>query len=238
MRIMLLVVILTACPILNLIAQQVDYKKIILPDDALNVSFEERLVQLAWKNNPASHIAGEEVLLSREEFKIKRSEWSSLLGVTGNLNEFNVKAITETGAGEDGGNLFFPRYNFFIRLPLSLLVENPHQKNAARAKVRISEDKQNLLKLEMRTTVLKLYSEYKKTELIRNIRKETMADEESNYLLAEQKFKNGDILIEEYIKAQRSRNDLKIQLALAENDFLKAKLDLEQVIGVKIEDVK
>lgn len=236
MRTILLVMIWTACPILTVSAQQIDYKKIILPDDARNVSFEERLVQLAWKNNPASHIAGEEVLLSREEYKIKRSEWSSLLGVTGNLNEFNIKAITNTE--ETTGNLFFPRYNFFLRLPLSLLVENPHQKNAARAKVRISEDRQNLLKLEIRNTVLKLYSEYKKTELIRNIRKESMADEESNYLLVEQRFKSGDAIIEEYIRAQRSRNDLKIQLALAENDFLKAKLDLEEVIGIKIEDVK
>lgn len=224
------------CPIL-LSAQAIDYKKIILPDDATNVTFEEKLVQLAWRNNPSSHIAQEEVTVSREEFKITRSEWSTLLGVTGNLNEFNIKALTNTDEDGTGGNLFFPRYNVFLRIPLSYLVTTPHQKYAARARVRMSEEKVNLLKLEMRKTVLKLYNEYKKAELIRSIRKETMADEESNYLLVEQKFKNGDALIEDYIKAQRSRNDLKIQLAYAENEFQSAKLDLEEVIGMKIEDV-
>lgn len=236
MRTLMIVLICVVCFVFGTAAQSVDYKKIILPDDALDITFEERLVQLAWKNNPSSHIAAEELLISREEFKIKRSEWASLAGVSGNLNEFNVKAITNPN--DNGGNLFFPRYNFFIRLPLSLLVENPHQKVAAKAKVRVSENKQNLLKLEIRKTVLKLYSEYKKAELIKNIRQESMADEESNYLLIEQKFKNGDALIEDYIKAQKSRNESKIQVAQAENDFLKAKYDLEEIIGVRIEDVK
>ena len=42
---------------LAVFAQRVDYNKIILPVGATDISFEERLVQLAWQNNPASHIA-------------------------------------------------------------------------------------------------------------------------------------------------------------------------------------
>lgn len=236
MRKLLLILLWIACPVLMLSAQNVDYNKIILPDEAANVSFEERLVQLAWRNNPASKIAAEEVVLNHEELRIKRAEWSSMLGVTGNLNEFNVRDITETNS--DNGNLFFPRYNFFIQLPLSLLVENPHEKRAAISRVRVSEQKVNLLKLELRTRVLKLYSEYKKMELIWIIKKQSMADEESNYLLIEQKFKNGDTSVEEYMRAQRGRNDIKIQLAIAENDFQKARLDLEEVIGIPIQDAK
>lgn len=222
---------------LALLAQNIDYKKIILPDDASNVTFEEKLVQLAWKNNPSTTIAREEYVISREEFKIKRAEWSTLFGMTGNLNEFNIREFA--GASEaTGGNQFFPRYNVYLRLPFSLLVENPHQKNAFRSRIKVAESKVNLMKLEIRNTVLKLYSEYKKAEAILIIKRQSVADEESNYLLVEEKFKNGDASVEEYIQAQRIRNDMKIQLVVAENDFRQAKLDVEQVIGVELDDVK
>lgn len=228
--------ILAAWPLATLLGQSIDYNRIVLPEHAANVSFEERLVQLAWSNNPASHIALEEVITSEEEFKVQRSQWSSMMGVTGNLNEFNVKALSESDAAE--GNLFFPRYNFFVQLPLSLIVEKPHQKKAARSRLRASQHRVNLLKLELRSRVLKLYSEYKKSEVIWTIRRQTTADEESNYLLVEQKFKSGDAPVEEYIQAQRGLNDSKIQLAIAENDYKKAKIDLEEVIGIPLEEVK
>ena len=40
------------------------------------------------------------------------------------------------------------------------------------------------------------------------------------------------------MKAQHGRNDTKIQLAMAENDFRKAKLDIEEIIGMRLEDVR
>jgi outer membrane protein TolC len=234
MKILQFLFIWAACPIM-MYGQRIDYKRIILPDGAVN-SFEERLVQLAWKNHPSSQIANDEYLISIEEFKIQKAQWSTRLGVSGNLNEFNLKAFTN--ANEDNGNLFFPRYNFYLNFPLSSLVESPHKKRAARSKVRISENHVNMLKLEMRLTVLKLYSEYKTAELILRIKQQSIADEESNYLLIEQKYKNGDADVENYIMAQRSRNDVKIQLVEAENDFQISKLNLEQIIGMRLEDVQ
>lgn len=236
MKKLALAVSILALPFLNAWGQSVDYKKIVLPDEAANVSFEERLVQLAWKNNPSSQIVQEEVVQAQEEFKGKRAEWTQLMGVTGNLNEFNVKALGESSSDE--GNLFFPRYNFFVQVPLSLLFEKPHQKKAARSRVVASEHKVNLLKLELRARVLKLYSDYKKNEVIYLMKKQWSADEESNYKLIEQQFQNGNAPMEDYIRAQKSRNEIKLQLVLAENDLAKAKIDLEEVIGVRLEDVK
>jgi len=222
---------------LTVIAQTVDYNMIILPNNAQNISFEEKLVQLAWNNNPVSQITKAGVDLANSESKAAlRTRWSQNIGVAGNLNEFNIKAFTESG--ENQGNLFFPRYNFYIQLPLSLLVGSPHEKKAAQTRINMAEERVNLTKLELRASVLRLYSDFKKAEIVWIIRKQSMSDEESNYLLAEQRFKNGDATIEEYAKAQRSRNDQQIQLAFAENEYVKAKINLEEVIGVKLEDIK
>jgi outer membrane protein TolC len=220
-----------------LLGQPIDYNIIILPEGTSNVTFEERLVQLAWKNNPLTHIANGEVNIAQEDAKVIGSDWATRFGVVGNLNEFNIKEFTNSGQANNP-NQFFPRYNVYVQLPLSLIVQAPHQKRAARYRISAAEEKVNLLKLEIRSRVLKLYSEYKKAEIIWLIRKQSMADDDSNFLLIEQKFKNGDATIDEYIRAQRTKNDMRIQLAITENEFKKAKFDIEEVIGVKLEDVK
>ncbi len=235
MRTLLLVIISLVYPIAKSAGQSVDYNKIILPDNAANVSFEERLVQLAWQNNPASKIADQGVQQAYEEGRVATTAWSTLVGVTGNLNEFSIKRFTDPNAP---ANQFYPRYNFFVQLPLSLIAQNPHIKKAARARVSVAQNNVNLTKLSLRATVLKLYSEYKKAELVLLVRKQSSSDDESNYLLVEQKFKNGELMVDDYMRAQRGRNDLKIQLAIADNDFKKAKLDVEEIIGMRLEDVR
>src|SRR5258708_60474 len=203
----LLVAMCLHCSVLAAVGQTVDYNKIILPEGATNINFEERLVQIAWRNNPLSHIVDQGVEQAIEDGKVATTQWSTYTGVTGNLNEFSIKRFTDPSATP---NQFYPRYNLFIQLPLALIVQNPHIKRSARAKVTIAESQVNLAKLALRARVLKLYSEYKKVELVLLIRKQTASDDESNYLLVEQKFKNGELLVDEYMRAQRGRNDLKI----------------------------
>lgn len=45
-------------------AQEVDYSKIIYPDSVEVPNFEERLVQLAWKNTPANRTYESEVYIA------------------------------------------------------------------------------------------------------------------------------------------------------------------------------
>jgi len=216
--------------------QTVDYKKIILPDDASNTSFEERLVQLAWRNLSESHLATEGLTQSREEGKVAGNQWTNMFGVQGNLNEFSIKQFTNRDQAQ--ANQFFPRYNFYLQLPLSTILQLPHTKRAADSKTRQAEERVNLMKPDIRNRVLKLYSDYKTAETIVNLRKQTVDDEDSNYLLIEQRFKNGEASVEDYLAAQRNRNELRVELAQAQNVLQKAKLDLEAMIGVKLEDVR
>ena len=219
-------------------AQRIDYKKIILPEGATDVSFEERLVQLAWQNNPAALMAEKEVDVAGYDARVVGARWSSILGAQGNLNEFTIKQLTNTGNNDVSNNQFYPRYNFYLSVPLSLFFELPNAKKSANAKVDVARERVNLLKLDIRARVLKLYNEFKKNEMIWNIRKESMADEESNFMLIEQKFRNGEIPVDEYMRAQKSRSDQKIQNILSENEYLRSKLDLEAVIGMKIEEIR
>lgn len=229
-----LIVLVTIIP--RAFTQQVDYNKIILPDEAANISFEEKLVQLAWRNNPTSAMVQGEAKVAQYESKAAGGKWLGLVGVQGNLNEFTIKRFT--GSSDNNNNQFYPRYNIYVNLPLSTFTDLGNAKKVARQRVSITQEKVNLTKLDLRATVLKLYSEYRKNEDILNIYKEAMEDEESTYLVIEQKFKNGQVSVEDYMRSQKSRNDQRIQLRIAENEYRKSKLDLEAVIGVRLEDVR
>jgi len=229
--------LLMLMPLSIIFAQQVDYNKIILPDGSSNISIEERLVQLAWKNNPLSEMANQDILTAEFNFKVSKTSWTDQLGATFNLNEFTIQRFNPNYDPATVALNNFPRYNIYLRLPMSTFFQQPHQRKAAQSRVEFSKEKLNLLKLEIRARVLRLYSEFKKNELIYGIRRDALADEESNYLLIEEKFRNGNISLEEYTRGQKGRNDMRIQSALAENLYNQSKIDLEEVIGVRLEDV-
>lgn len=227
-------VLLILLPLVSL-CQRVDYNKIILPVGATDISFEERLVQLAWQNNPASHIVQKDVVAANHEVKAIGAQWSRQIGVMANINEYSLENFDNPTF--EGTN-FYPGYNVFFTLPLSTFFERPHARRAAVERYEASQDRVNQLKLSLRAEVLKLYNEFKKDETIWGIRRDALADEESNYLLLEEKFKNGTATVEEYLQSQKSRNDHRIQVIEAETEYLKTKLDLEALIGVRLEEVK
>jgi outer membrane protein TolC len=218
------------------VAQQVDYNKIILPPGAQNISYEERLVQLAWQNNPASQIARNDAVAAGHELKALNAQWLRQFGVTANVNKYSLDEFK----GEDSDEVFnfYPAYNVFFTLPLSTFFEGPHLKKAAQQRVVASEERINQLKLNLRAEVLKRYNEYKMNETIRNIRKEALDNEESNFLVVEEKFKNGTATVESYQQVVKFRNELRIQSAEAETALIQSKLDLEALIGIKLEEVK
>jgi len=215
-------------------AQQIDYKKIILPDAITNVTIEERLVQLAWRNNPEAKIAQHDVKAAQYDVKVAASRWTSLLGAQGNLNEFTIKQLSGTSTGTVN---FYPRYNVYLNVPLSAFFDFPNTKKAARERMNIKEEQSNLLKLDIRARVLKLYSDYRKNETVWRIRKEELDDFKLRVNTIEQKFSDGSATLEEYVTAQRLYREVQVDEATAKSDFDKSKLDLEQIIGVKLEEV-
>ncbi|HNT50844.1 MAG TPA: hypothetical protein PKK67_09670, partial [Cyclobacteriaceae bacterium] len=53
-----------------MLAQSVDYNKIILPGNVTNIEFEEKLVQLAWKNHPSNQLLYNNLQVAKHETKI------------------------------------------------------------------------------------------------------------------------------------------------------------------------
>jgi len=219
-----------------LLAQTVDYNKIILPESSQVSEFEEKLVQLAWRNHPSNEALRREVNIAAYDVKQSNASWLENIRVSGNLNQFNLDKRAD--ALSDYRSSFYPLYNFGVTVTLGTFFTTPYTIKKSREALVISQANVNNQKLMVRNAVLKLYNEYLMRERVLKLRSQALLDNETAHKLAEQRFRRGEITFETYSTSQTAYNDAMVAHLEAERDFKNAKLDIEQWIGMRLEDVR
>lgn len=217
-----------------LFAQNVDYNKVILPESSQSSEFEERLVQLAWRNHPSNEVLRRQVNMAGYDVKQSNTAWLDNIHVSGNLNEFTLNKASDPW----GRAAFFPKYNIGATISLGTFFNTPYNIKKNREALIISQANLNAQKLAVRNEVLKLYNEYLMLERVYKLQSQTLLDNETAHKLAEQRFKRGEVDFETYSASLASYNDVMIGQLQAERDYKNAKLDLEQWIGMRLEDVR
>jgi outer membrane protein TolC len=220
-------------------AQNVDYNKIILPDNAHTTEFAEKLVQLAWKNHPANDVLKREVTVASYDVKKNSVAWLDIFHIQGNVNEFNLNPNTDfvTNNGLPRSS-FYPKYNVRAEISLGMFFTIPYTTKQSRERVAIAQSNVNVRKLEVRNLVMKSYNEYQLREKVYKITSQLVLDNETSHKLVEQKFKSGEATFEVYSTSLSNFSQITINQLQAERDYKNAKLDLEQLIGMKLEDVR
>jgi outer membrane protein TolC len=228
--------LLIASPVL---AQNVDYNKIILPDNAHTTEFAEKLVQLAWKNHPANEVLRREVNVANFDVKKNSVAWLDIIHIQGNVNEFvlnpNSDFTTQQGFERSA---FYPKYNIRGDISLGMFFTIPYNTKQSRERLVIAQSNVNVRKLEVRNLVMKSYNEYQLREKVYKITSQLVLDNETSHKLVEQKFKSGEATFEVYSTSLSNFSQMTINQLQAERDYKNAKLDLEQLIGMKLEDVR
>ena len=217
------------------IGQNVDYNKIILPANASNVDIGERLVQLAWKNHPSNRAAENELMAAKYNISKAKGEWLDIFRIQGNINEFNVHPQKDINGNPVPS--FFPRYNFGALISLGMFAKVPAEVKRTKALAKVAANNVDEQKLRLRQEVLQSYNNYLKYQQILKIRNKALEDATNAHTLIEQKFRQGDETFEHYTSSSGALDVIRINKITAETDFLNGKLELEQMIGVKLEEV-
>jgi outer membrane protein TolC len=217
------------------LAQSVDYNKIILPSNLANLEFEEKLVQLAWKNHPSNQLLYNNLQIAKHDTKIASSEWLNTIRITGNLNEFT---IDQSGDPADNRAQFFPRYNFGLQIPLGIFSGTSNQVKKGRQLEQVAQHTLDAQKLAVRSQVLTTYNTYLMYREIFNLRSQELEEATASFVLLEQRFKSGEEKYDRYSAGLSTLNKVKIDRVMAQTDYSNSKLALEELIGLKLEDVK
>lgn len=213
--------------------QSVDYNTIILPDGASEISFAEKLVRLAWKNNPANRILEREKTISEYEVKQARWSWLDEFRIQGNVNEFVLNDNADVGNRAD----FFPKYNITGQVKLGFFVDVPLETKKKKEEYYIAQSNIDLQKIGLRAEVLKRYENYLMNRELLKVQTEATEDLFATYSIVEQNFKNGQATLEEYNIMLDRYNTQKIRKITAQGNFNRSKIEVEEMIGVKLEDV-
>lgn len=214
-------------------AQTVDYNKIIIPSQVSELDIKERLVQLAWSNNPENRIAENEVLIAKKQVALASSDWLGTIRFSGNVNEFVLNPDADT----DGRGAFYPKYNIGMSIPLNIFMAIPNKTSQARIVHDNQIENLKARKLHIRAEVLRLYANYKRDMELYKLQTNMTEEAYSNYMLSEQQFKNGEIPIEDYSSTSKSYFSELAAKIRAETTLEISKINLEEIIGVNLESV-
>ncbi len=217
----------------SLTGQSIDYNKIILPSNVANIEFEEKLVQLAWKNHPSNQLLSNNLQVAKHDTKIAASEWLNTIRITGNLNEFTIDQSDPNDRAQ-----FFPRYNFGVQIPLGIFSGTSNQVKKGRQLEQVAQHNIDAQKLAVRAQVLMYYNNYLMYREILNLKSQELEEATSSFVLLEQRFKSGEEKYDRYSAGLSALNKVKIDRVQAQTNYLNAKLELEQLIGIKLEEVK
>lgn len=210
--------------------QQIDYNKIIIPEEILVDDLGERLVQLAWKNNPSNLAVIKDNEIAQVVLVQQKWSWLNQITVAGNLNEFTVNPNPDN-------NILFPRYNFGVSIPIGIVVSNPTNTKIARRELEKSELAIKQQKLLIRNQVLSAYQDYLMYEQIYRFKSDLTEDVYADFLAVEQKFEDGEVTLEVYKATSKiyiSQLEAKV---MAKNQLESAKLAIELLIGVNLEEI-
>lgn len=216
-----------------LLSQKVDYNTIILPADAKGIEFEEKLVRLAWQNHPSNTMLENQLNIADTEIKLAKRNWLNRFNVTGNLNEFTINPNTLRDVP-----VFFPRYNISATLSLGMFINEPLQVRVRKDEREIALKTIDSKKLALRAEVLRKYQTYLTNEALYELRQKAVNESATAVSLLEQGVKKGERSLQEFDRATGDLNSLRALAIIAEGEYKLAKIDLEELIGVKLEDVR
>jgi outer membrane protein TolC len=223
--------LLFLAPFLSM-AQSIDYNKIIVTEQISAISFEEKLVQLAWRNHPSNKVVTQKVELAQSMRSKARWSWLDNIYVEGNYNEFTGKDEIDPLARS-----FYPQYNVGVRLPLSTFVQTPLNAQIANDQVLISEFDVNTKKLEVRETVLLAVERLKERFKVVKLRERIQEDYFLMFQSSEKKFKAGEITLETYRGTSQAYYMKEEEIIEARSIFNQQRIALEAMIGVELKDV-
>lgn len=216
---------------INLFGQNSHIDQLIKKYD--NNEFREKLVDKALINFPDFLIEEQNEIIANHELSLVKHDILNKITVSGNLNE---SAINPPDANVTT-NVYYPRYNIGVVIPLGLFSIRKHAIKIAEKKQLISHLNVEQATLQVKREVLTVLNDYLLALRVFGLRNEITEDANTNHTTMQEKYENGEISSVEY------NNEAKIykleteKQMIAKTEADNKKLELEMWIGISLEDL-
>ena len=209
-----------------------------VPDSATSSSMglQDRLVELALQN-PDLEIADHNIKIAKYNLSAAKGWWAENFSFSFNANEYSLKNIGKGASSSGSYYSFYPLYNMGINIPIGGIFSRPQAVKAAREKVAIAENQKAISYREIKSATLTAYQNYLSNKELYTVESQLAESAYSDYLQSKEKFRLGEISVNDYnLSVDRYQSSLKARIT-AENSFNISKIQLEALIGVPISSV-
>lgn len=194
----------------------------------------ERLVAMAYENARLSSV---ENTAASAEYEWRRSKTAILnnIVVAGNLNEISLK---QSGGSADPlkQSTQYPRYNIGVVLPLGIFINNGKTTKANYYRYEAMVDQINMEKQSIRREIQVAYDNYVLAKQLLILQDEVLSDAELLRKSQEERFRNEEISLEAYLASNKAFNLERVKKLNLQHEVTVLAAQLEQLIGMKIED--
>jgi outer membrane protein TolC len=220
----LLGLLLVSC----LFTQRLRAQESLIPD--ISYPYLEKLIAVAKKNYPEIKLRQAQVNLARAAYHQANVSW---------LDAFTASYIYSP---KSSLNLIQPTifngYQLSISINVGQFLAKPFASRGARESVRIAEYQQQEYNLSIEANVKRLYFQYLAAQADLRLRAGAIIDGQTAVKQLKYSFQKGETTFQIYNEALTSlyqQGGFKVTAELA---MLTAKTNLEEVLGVKLEEVK
>ena len=215
------------------------YARNLYRDTTVRVDIRERLVQLALQN-PTYEIADHGVNVANYSLRQAKSLPLGLFSAAGNINEFTIHTPKQKDAqgNEVAIPQYFPRYNFGVGIPFDIVSRAKNTTKIARENLYIAQATRNDKFRQIRAEVLTKYEDYLLSKQMVEFQSQITQNEYGTYKRTEKDYQDNLIKLDEVDKTYKNWVSEQIKSIALQRNLNVAKIDLERLIGVKIEDVE
>lgn len=197
---------------------------------SLNDSIAEKLSLLAMYNKKIT-VSDKAIAVSQQEVDKSKAMWFNNLAFNSNFNEFT---INNTLQGQQ--NIFFPRYNINLNLPLGFFLTRPKEVRIAKYNLEKSVATKDMELEEIRQSIKIHYQLYLSNKYFLALHESMLQDQKILLDKVEASFENNQIDLEAFISATKSFNDILVKKINLIKDLNSSKFQLENLLGMKLEE--
>jgi|SRR5450432_165316 len=206
------------------------------PSDSTRLpDIRERLVQLALQN-PSYEIADHAALAASYQVRIAKSAYLGLFSAAGNINEFTINP--PVSANGTTIPVYYPKYNFAVNIPFDIFTRTTNTVRIAKETMYMANAAKNEKFREIKADVLTKYENYLLAKQLVDFQGKLTQNEYSTLKRAESDFAENLIKLDDLEKAQKNYINQQVQSLTLQKDLNITKIELEKLIGVRIEDVE
>ena len=174
-------------------------------------------------------------LAASYQVKIAQSGYLGLLAAQGNINEYTVNPPRYNNQTIP---FYYPKYNLGINIPFNVFTIVPNTTKIAKEKYYIAAAEKNEKFREIRADVLTKYENYLLARQLVELQGKIVQGEYATLKRLESDFAENLIKLEEVEREQKVYINEQVRSLTLQKDLNVTKIELEKIIGVRIEDVE